>query len=438
MGAALAYGGSPARFSQTQRSIASSVGVASIVVAVFCLKSSSRFPGWWALLPSVGACLIIAAGSGAWANRAILARPLTVGIGLISFPLYLWHWPLLTLGRGAVPDTTLGRVGLLLSSAALAWATYALVEKPLRFGGRARLKALSLGALMLVIACIAGTIYKGAGYPTRYPEFIQNATQYDLDGYRTGMRWRKCFLDTDQDASQLAHECVEQGNKPLLVLWGDSGAASLYPGFREGVPDVRMAQFTASSCPPILAYTSDANLTCSGKNRKALEMITKLKPEIVVLTAIWLNYTNDIAQLADTIANVRRLGVRHVVILGPVPAWKDTPSRIVFRLWQEDPLHLVPSTRLGYRKFGLYEDDPVPRSERLEIALRNVAGESGATYVSALAALCNDQGCQTRASSKGGESFYLDIVHLNRTGAEFVVKAIADQLAFVESRKDTK
>ncbi|MFO0456883.1 MAG: acyltransferase family protein, partial [Alphaproteobacteria bacterium] len=75
------------------------LGLALILAACFGLRKSLSFPGFWALLPVVGACLMIAAGAAAPVNRWLLARPWMVGIGLISYPLYLWHWPLLSLAR---------------------------------------------------------------------------------------------------------------------------------------------------------------------------------------------------------------------------------------------------------------------------------------------------------------------------------------------------
>lgn len=169
-GAALAYRAPAA--GPRQRNVMSIVGVALILFACWRLTAASRFPGWWALLPSVGACLLIAAGPAAWVNRVLLSGRVMVGIGIISFPLYLWHWPLLVLGGEAVPAGDLGRAGLLLGAAILAWATYQFVEQPIRLGGRVRYKVFALCAAMLVVAGAAAAIYKGAGYPGRYPEFI--------------------------------------------------------------------------------------------------------------------------------------------------------------------------------------------------------------------------------------------------------------------------
>ena len=70
------------------------VGVGMIGAAFFILTPESRYPGWWALLPTVGTALLILAGTEAWINRVFLSSRILVWFGLISYPLYLWHWPI--------------------------------------------------------------------------------------------------------------------------------------------------------------------------------------------------------------------------------------------------------------------------------------------------------------------------------------------------------
>jgi peptidoglycan/LPS O-acetylase OafA/YrhL len=426
-----------------QLTTASAAGLILIVVATLWLKSDHQFPGWWALLPTLGACLIIAAGPTGWVNRSILARSPMVAIGLISFPLYLWHWPLLALGRAALPDGHASRVAaaLLVLSALLAWATYQLVEKPLRFGGNSRQKRNALVAAMIVIATLAGVTLRGAGFPSRYPEIIQKATQYDLDGFRAGIRNRACFMDLDQDASQYSPECVDRGSKPLWLLWGDSGAASLYPGLRAlsvQSGTFRLAQATSSLCPPLIGYASKSNSACGGNNDAVLEMAKRNAVDVVVLAAIWFNYDNS--GLEQTIVKIREAGIKRVIVLGPAPAWRDPPSKLVFRLWKDDPLHRTPPARLDYRRYGLPESNSVDLSGKpaaaLEESLRDMALRSGAGYVSLLAGMCDVEGCLMRASSQSGDSFYLDNVHLNRRGSEFAIEAAKVQLNAAASGKN--
>lgn len=110
------------------------LGLLTAVVAV--LDKQKAFPGWWALMPVASAALLIVSGPEAWLNRRVLSHPILVFTGLISYPLYLYHWPLLVfaniVGMGDVPVAI--RLLMLSASAVLAWCTYRFIELPLRLG----------------------------------------------------------------------------------------------------------------------------------------------------------------------------------------------------------------------------------------------------------------------------------------------------------------
>ena len=114
-------------------------GVIAIGVSLFWFNSRTVFPGWAAALPVAGTMLLLCSKESLF-NRTILGNRIAVNVGLISYPLYLWHWPLLVftqIYRSGLPLTNLQRVLLLALSFALAWLTYKFVEKPIRFGKRA-------------------------------------------------------------------------------------------------------------------------------------------------------------------------------------------------------------------------------------------------------------------------------------------------------------
>lgn len=110
------------------------LGFFLLALALVLLNNERAFPGWWALLPTLGAFLLISAGSQAWLNRHVLSNKLLVWVGLISYPLYLWHWPLSSFARiveGELPSYEI-RIAAVIISIALAWLTYRLIEKPIR------------------------------------------------------------------------------------------------------------------------------------------------------------------------------------------------------------------------------------------------------------------------------------------------------------------
>jgi len=109
-------------------------------VCSFLINKDLNFPGAWALLPVFGAALLVVAGPSGFINRYLLDNRLMVGIGLISYPLYLWHWPLLSFARILENQTPTGlsRLLLVVLSFALAWVTYVFVEMPIRQSNKSR------------------------------------------------------------------------------------------------------------------------------------------------------------------------------------------------------------------------------------------------------------------------------------------------------------
>ena len=127
----------PAANGTTLRNTSSIAGILAIFYGVFALHKGTPFPGAWGLVPTLAAVLLIAAGPAARINRFFFSNPIAVWFGLISYPLYLWHYPLLSFARileGETPSWYI-RAGAILAAIALAWLTYMLVEKPVRFGG---------------------------------------------------------------------------------------------------------------------------------------------------------------------------------------------------------------------------------------------------------------------------------------------------------------
>ncbi|MBE1159043.1 acyltransferase family protein [Dyella acidiphila] len=404
------------------------VGLMAIAYGLLRIDDHRPFPGSWALLPTLGSACLIAAGPRTWLARHVLASRPMVAVGLISYPLYLWHWPLLVAARTVHPEGPSAAViaSMLLIAAVLAWATYRFIERPMRSGSRNPAKVALLACCMLAVAGISATIWAKNGVASRYPEIVQRATEYDLNGWRAAMRHKRCFMELGQDASQFAPECVDAGNQPLWVLWGDSGAAAMYAGLRSIANEagtIRLAQFTSSQCPPMMGFDSSGNRACTANNKWILEKIASLRPAVVILSAMWGQY--DKSSLPATIAALKARGVGRIIVLGPVPTWSDTPSRITFNLWREDPLHRVPPAHLNYAKYGLGQADYRPgtfdqRTQTADAVLAKVAHDTGADFVAITPHMCDASGCLMRESDSSGTPFYLDIMHLTPAGSVFV------------------
>jgi peptidoglycan/LPS O-acetylase OafA/YrhL len=217
--------------SKSQQSIASFAGLLLIVIALLLINEASAFPGLWALLPTLGALLLIWSKD-SYVNQKILAHPVLVAIGLMSYPLYLWHWPLLIFARifeGETP-TVFIRALLLLASFILAWATYQLIEKPIRFSKRSTWLIATLSILMLITFAAGLTVKDNRGFKFR------NQHQFNADpatmviGADRVSHKRGCGLE------HLSKEKIEwctHDNKqaiPNFVVLGDSKGEALFFG----------------------------------------------------------------------------------------------------------------------------------------------------------------------------------------------------------------
>jgi peptidoglycan/LPS O-acetylase OafA/YrhL len=210
------------------RDIASLVGLVLIVAAIFLLSEKSSFPGVLALIPTVGATMLIAAGQDSWINKHLLSHKWMVSIGLISYPLYLWHWPLFTFARMTPSMIEYPRI-IIISLVGLAlflsYLTYVLVEKPLRYGFKKKTKTVTLylmGGLTIVASLGYWTTVDGL--ENRYPETARQllSFKYGYDDYKENFRNEKCLLSGTQQ--EFADECSgERGGKSQYILiWGEA------------------------------------------------------------------------------------------------------------------------------------------------------------------------------------------------------------------------
>lgn len=137
-------------------------GLFLLLIGIFVINKKLPFPSYWALLPTTGTLIIIYAGSQNLCSKIIFSNRLAVWFGLISYPLYLWHWPILSflhILKDGSPhrDSRIAAVGL---SIFLAWITYRFIELPIRFGGlKEPNRTISLIATMTVVGFAGLTVY---------------------------------------------------------------------------------------------------------------------------------------------------------------------------------------------------------------------------------------------------------------------------------------
>lgn len=213
------------------RDTISILGLLMIVVACCLLDKTFLFPGYWALLPVLGAMGLIVAGPGAWANRVILSSRPMVAIGLVSYPLYLWHYPLLVFPRVLLGETPIWQVRLaaLLMALLLAIFTYAIIERPLRFSRYKRASVSVLLVFMGLIGLIGFNTYERDGLKFRNVARINPVLDGSAGGGYGEFIVDECGLSPEQQT--LFGNCKRDTREsPRFAVLGDSKAAALAPG----------------------------------------------------------------------------------------------------------------------------------------------------------------------------------------------------------------
>ena len=260
-------------------------------------------------------------------------------------------------------------------SAVLAYATYRLIELPVRSLVTNRgWRPVVVAAPLAAAGCAGIAVFLAAGLPGRLPVEIQRLTTVAFD-HHTAYRESRCFLQPWQGLRAFKPDCVDPGKGKLLLLWGDSHAAHLYPGLRTAARErsFRIAQLTASACPPLLDHRSSRRPKCHAINAGVLAKARELRPDSVVLSARWEEY-RDLGDLTRTVTELRRVGVEQIVVVGPSPSWElGLPRRSTTKS----------SARTSPLSDAL-KQHPSSEQARVDRELRQLSRSLGVTYVAPL------------------------------------------------------
>ena len=419
LGAAVAFAAVPlARMAFPARNAASFAGGAAILVALFTIDGTARFPGWWALLPTFGAALIIVGGPSAWLNRRVLALRPMVGVGLISYPLYLWHWPILSflfVARGEEPSPTALRVGAARGRGRTRLSDLSpdrAADERARSPQRPRL----IGAMVGVAVAAAAVVATG-GLPLRpfnhnpRQQLIARYQRLHRDGLSAQYRAECDFYDWQSGGKRAAidPDCVRAGSRRTFLLWGDSHAQALSPGLRAGLPaDTRLAQVATSGCPPLLgpAAMQTPGGACDAGNAFALATVRRLRPDTVILAQQHRHEAVDWAAVARVL---ERLGARRVVLIGPVPEWQPSLPRVVAEhAWAGNRSVIATGLDRAVMRTNALLDARYARSPDL-------------TYISLIDRLCGRSGCVATVPGTNRDTLMaVDYGHLSPEASRYV------------------
>lgn len=413
LGALLALGAFPPVRSALIANLETMAGIALIVAAVALFDRTTPFPGPAALLPCIGSALLI---HGGFAHDTGIGRLLATGpmrfIGLISYSLYLWHWPVIVFYKSIDHRLSLvDRGWLLMASLLLATLSYFLVEQPFRQPGRlSDARKVVLGGLALMVAASAGALgsayLSGVIWPIS-PAAKQALSYLDSGGQSEGMRTGTCFLASQADFSAFDPKCLALApHKPNILLVGDSHGAHYYTGLVTALPEANILQATASGCKPTLSARGEKRCV-ELMNYIFNEFIPKTKLDGVVFSARWS--AEDVDEAIETVRLIRRF-VPHVVVSGPIAEYDAALPRLIARnIDHGEPIdaHLVP--------------DVAPVDQRFAQAF----ADAGLPYVSPLRAMCRRR-CTVWA--KKSVPLQFDYGHLTAEGSQLIVGRLAPEI----------
>jgi peptidoglycan/LPS O-acetylase OafA/YrhL len=412
--------------------IASGIGLATIAYCAISYDSGIVFPGISALPPTLATAVLI------WVNgrnntlvKQLLSLQPMVWVGLISYSLYLWHWPLIVFFRYSSVEELLliDKLFLIGVSVILAYFSWKFVETPFRtkqlFATNKKI-LYSAFASILIVAMVGQQIRLAKGYPLRLPEHVRN--------YAIGAIWSKdqteCYKRNK--TGELCRFGSNLTNKPELFFWGDSHAAALLPGVIEKTKEHGLITLHASksSCLPILGLDAVfiGSSKCADFHQLMVDQISSSGVRHVLIAGAWTAYVKAVNSSSVRPA-AGQADEKHVRVSPEV--FRDYLSGMVKDLraknihvwivrqvpWQEEAMaHKLTKLAMEHRDttgVGLPLEEHLSRQQFVNTVLDELAGE-GVTILDPTPLMCTDIFCPAQ---KDGYSLYKDNDHLSVQGA---------------------
>lgn len=225
------------------------LGLLFIGYAVFFFDETVPFPGLYALIPTLGAGLIIIFSSPETIIGRLLGTKLLVGIGLISYSAYLWHQPLFAFARhrSLTELTPLHYMGLIVLSLVLAYVTWRYVERPFRTKGVFSRKLIFTFA---VAGSVLFTTIGLIGHLSNGFEIRSSKSELTLQTIEEKLQLNYGLSETCEESFTLSSDC-RTSNEPEILVWGDSFAMHLVQGILASEPSAKVIQLTKSVCGPL-------------------------------------------------------------------------------------------------------------------------------------------------------------------------------------------
>jgi len=426
-------------------------GLIMILISIFFFSKKTLFPGYNAILPCLGTGLIILCNTDSDnIVKKILSNKILVITGLLSYSLYLWHWPLYVFYSHysfLFDNQILSIVALLFFSFLLSVFSYRVIEVPFRKKIRLNRKVL-FGVTFLIIGVYsAAGLYVSfeKGLPSRFPEYI---SQIRLDVAKD-LTWRKKCYSFKYEDLNLQRLCTLGDNKKRgsYILWGDSHAEALVRGLSDiGKRDGFSGLFVAKSgTSPV--FDESFNEPGDGKyNKKVVELIKESEIENVLIAARWSHYISSNKQ--DNMKFNQLVPVLSIVDPEKTDKFKASFEKVVRELIEngKNVIILAEVPSVGFRirtimtnvkiaelifdsktlldKYIRTFDDYMKRNGKVLEIFREIEKKYGAKVIFPHEILCNGGECVT---SYKGRPLYKDFTHLSGWGSVYLLNKLIEE-----------
>jgi peptidoglycan/LPS O-acetylase OafA/YrhL len=407
------------RFGRVVSEVGGWLGIALIFYAVFSFSKTTPFPGFYALIPTLGVLLIILFATQKTTVGRFIGNKVFVGVGLISYSAYLWHQPLFALARHRSSSEPSQIVFLVLSLFAiiLAYFSWKFIEVPFRKSDViTRKHVFSLTFFFILFFVFIG--YFGTvrnGFESRFNRVLFG----DIGHIEFHKYIDKKYFDCEPKSiaenalswhSFLRCKQSKQGT-PEIILLGDSHAEHLFLGLAEYIPNKNIAYYILGEKPYVEV-----------KDFKHIfdEILYNNKPQHIILTMHFIDRVDTQGSglydgFSRTIESLIKVG-KSVTLVGNVPRFNQDPSLCVYSVSWKLNTSCFLSLKDVERQQSIYDN-----------ILKRLGEEYGLTYLPIYKDLCADDVC---GMSNGKSILYRDNNHLNIIGSKLVGKSLADRLSF--------
>ena len=411
------------RLSPSHKRMAGLLAVALLLAGLVLPHEAKVYPSGWALLPVLGACLVILSEGSFTPLQRALTHPLSLWIGEISYALYLWHWPLLSFARiieGETPHLGL-RVALVVVAFLLAAASARYVERFYRHGPVRRGRIAFLCGAMVFTATMGYMVNRADGYDQRRltgEAFIAHAGSIGHDEFHqlVSHRYYPCadskVLADAGDWMGLKRCFQSKPDGPIdLLLLGDSHAEHLFPGFAQALPDLNVVFYGKAGLPlhdnPNYAVIFDTILNTP-------------EPYPVLISAMWHARVKEVGaqsklsvKLSETLQRLEAAG-KPVYWVDDVYQFQFDPQRCKY-------LRPLSGSATCSAPRALYESQFAKYLPELQAVAQQ---HPKATFLTVKDALCDAQSCSMLHAQRMA---YRDNNHLNLEGSTAVVQTLLVQ-----------